>query len=100
PSALALLRATDAALDEMLALAADRGVSGAIGRTGSLWIASLDEADDLHAAVARLREVGVECREAAELVPAPMRGRYPHAAFFPRDCPIDAARVVLDSPRA
>ena len=94
PSALALLRATDAALDEMLALAADRGVSGAIGRTGSLWIASLDEADDLHAAVARLREVGVECREAAELVPAPMRGRYPHAAFFPRDCRIDPARFV------
>ena len=94
PSALALLRATDAALDEMLALAADRGDPGAIERTGSLWIAAPDEADDLHAAVARLRGVGVDCRDAAELVPAPMRDRYPHAALFPRDCRTDPVRFV------
>jgi gamma-glutamylputrescine oxidase len=94
PSALALLRATDAALDEMAALAADRGDPGAIERTGSLWIASQEEADDLHAAIARLRGIGADCREAAELVPAPMRGRYPYAALFPRDCGIDPARFV------
>src|SRR6185312_3919665 len=94
PSALALLRATDAALDEMLALAAERGDAGAIERTGSLWIAAADEADDLHAAVARLRDVGADCREAAELVPPPMRERYPHAALFPRDCRMDPARFV------
>ncbi|HEY2868271.1 MAG TPA: FAD-dependent oxidoreductase [Gaiellales bacterium] len=94
PSALALLRATDAALDEMLALAAERGDPGAIERTGSLWIASDDEADDLHAAVSRLRDIGVDCREAAQLVPAPMRDRYPHAALFPRDCRVDPARFV------
>jgi len=94
PSALALLRATDAALDEMLALAAERGDPGAIERTGSLWIAAPDEADDLIAAVARLREIGVDCREAAELVPEPMRARYPHAAVFPRDCRVDPARFV------
>jgi len=94
PAALALLRATDAARDEMLRLAADQGDPGAIERTGSLWIAASDEADDLHAAVARLRQVGVDCREAAGLVPAPMRERYPHAALFARDCRVDPARFV------
>jgi glycine/D-amino acid oxidase-like deaminating enzyme len=94
PSALGLLRATDAALDEMLLLAAERGDPGAIERTGSLWIAAADEADDLLAAVARMREVGVYCHEAAGLVPEPMRARYSHAALFPRDCRVDPARFV------
>ena len=94
PAAMELLRATDAALDEMRVLAAERGDPGAIERTGSLWIAAADEADDLHAAVARLRAAGVDCREAAELVPAPMRDHYPHAAQYPRDCRVDPARFV------
>ena len=94
PAALALHRATDAALDEMLTLAAGRGDHDAIERTGSLWIAAADEADDLRAALAGLRNAGVDCRAAADLVPAPMRARYAYAALFPRDCRIDPARFV------
>lgn len=94
PATLALVRATGAALDEMLALAAGRDDPGAIERTGSLWIAAADEADDLRTAVARLRGAGFECREAPELVPLPMRGRYTHAAVFPLDCRLDPARFV------
>ena len=93
-AALGLYRATDAALDEMLAVAVERGDDDAIERTGSLWLAAADEADDLRAAVAGLRDAGVDCRQAAELVPAPMRARYAHAALFPRDCRIDPARFV------
>jgi gamma-glutamylputrescine oxidase len=94
PAALGLLRATAAALDEMLALAAERGDPAAIERTGSLWIAAPDEADDLRSAVMLLRDAGIDCREAPELVPAPMRARYTHAAVFPGDCRLDPARFV------
>jgi gamma-glutamylputrescine oxidase len=94
PAALELIRATGAALDEMLALAAERGDGGAIERTGSLWIAAADEADDLRTTVARLRAAGVDCREAPELIPAPMGARYTHAAIFPCDCRLDPARFV------
>jgi gamma-glutamylputrescine oxidase len=93
-ASLALVRATAAALDEMLAMAAGRGDPGAIERTGSLWIAAADEAGDLRTAVAGLRAAGFDCREAPELVPAWMRGRYTHAALFPRDCGLDPARFV------
>ena len=44
PAALALHRATEAALDEMLALATDRGETDAVRRTGSLWLATDEEA--------------------------------------------------------
>jgi gamma-glutamylputrescine oxidase len=94
PAALALVHATAAALDEMLALAAGRGDPGALERTGSLWIAAADEAGDLRATVARLREAGIDAREAPELIPEPMRGRYAHAAVFPGDCRLDPARFV------
>ena len=94
PAALDLIHMTSAALGTMLALAAERGEPDAIERTGSLWLAAPDEADDLRSAVARLREVGVDCREAPELVPSVMRARYPHAAVFPGDCRLDPARFV------
>jgi uncharacterized NAD(P)/FAD-binding protein YdhS len=94
PAALELVRATGAALDAMLALAAERGDPGAIERTGSLWIAAPDEAGDLRTAVARLRAAGFDCREAPELVPAPMRARYTAAAVFPLDCRLEPARFV------
>jgi gamma-glutamylputrescine oxidase len=94
PAALALIRATVAALGEMLSLAAERGDPGALERTGSLWIAAADEAGDLRAAVARLREAGCDCREAPELVPGPLRARYTHAAVFPGDCRLEPARFV------
>ena len=92
PAALALHRATDAALDDMLAVAAAQGDADAVRRTGSLWLAADDEAGDMRAALAVLGEAGVDCRAGAGLVPAPMRAHYPHAAVFPRDCVLQPAR--------
>jgi len=94
PAALALQRATAVARDEMLALAAERGEADAVRRTGSLWLASPDEASQLESAVAELTAAGVDCREAPELVPAPMRPHYPRAAVFPGDCELQPARWV------
>jgi gamma-glutamylputrescine oxidase len=93
-AAVALFRATEAALDEMLVLAADRGVAEAVRRTGSLWLATSAEADGMAAAVTSLAAAGVDCREAPELIPAPMRGRYPHGAVFPGDCELQPAHWV------
>jgi gamma-glutamylputrescine oxidase len=94
PTAVALHRATEAALDEMLALAADRGAAGAVRRTGSLWLATPGEDDHMASAVTALAAAGVDCREAPELIPAPLRGRYPRAAVFPGDCELQPARWV------
>jgi glycine/D-amino acid oxidase-like deaminating enzyme len=93
-AAVALHRATEAALDEMLALAAGRGDAEAVRRTGSLWLATSAEADGMAAALTALVAAGVDCREAPELIPAPMRARYPHAAVFPGDCELHPARWV------
>jgi len=46
------------------------------------------------AALGELGAAGVDCRAAPELVPAPMRPYYPHAAVFPRDCQLQPARWV------
>jgi gamma-glutamylputrescine oxidase len=92
PAALALHRATDAALDDMLALAAAAGAADAVRRTGSLWLATPAEEAGLQAAVAALAAEGVPCREAPELIPAPMRPHYPRAAVFPGDCVLQPAR--------
>jgi gamma-glutamylputrescine oxidase len=89
-AAVALHRATESALDEMLALGADR--AEAVRRTGSLWLATSTEADGMAAALTALVAAGVDCREAPELIPAPMRARYPHAAVFPGDCELHPAR--------
>ena len=94
PAALALQRATTLAIDEMLALAAERGDADAVRRTGSLWLASAEEAPHLQSAVAELAAAEVDCREAPELVPAPMRPHYPRAAVFPGDCELQPARWV------
>ena len=94
PAAVALQRATETALDEMLALAEERGDTGAVRRTGSLWLASAAEADAMAAELAELAAAGVDCREAPELIPAPMRPHYPLAAVFPRDCELQPARWV------
>ena len=94
PAAVALQRATEAALDEMLAIAADRGEAGAVRRTGSLWLASAAEADRMRVAVSELAAAGVDCREAPELIPAPMLAHYPRAAVFPGDCELEPARWV------
>jgi glycine/D-amino acid oxidase-like deaminating enzyme len=94
PAAIALRRATETALDEMLAIAAARGEPGAVRRTGSLWLASAAEAEAMTAELAELAAAGVDCREAPELIPAPMRPHYPRAAVFPRDCELQPARWV------
>ncbi len=94
PAALALHRATTLAIDEMLALAAEQGAADAVRRSGSLWLASAEEAAQLQAAVAELGAAGVDCREAPELVPAPMRPHYPRAAVFPGDCELQPAAWV------
>jgi gamma-glutamylputrescine oxidase len=94
PAALELHRATTLAIDEMLALAAERGEAEAVRRTGSLWLASAEEAPGLQSAVAELTAAGVDCREAPALVPAPMRPHYPRAAVFPGDCELQPARWV------
>jgi gamma-glutamylputrescine oxidase len=78
-AALALHRATEAALDEMLALAAGHGEADSVRRTGSLWLATSGEADEMAAAVAALGAAGVACRAAPELIPPRMRARYPRA---------------------
>jgi gamma-glutamylputrescine oxidase len=94
PAALALHRATERALDEMLTLASGRGEADAVRRTGSLWLATLAEADHMTRAVTALAAAGVGCRDAPELIPLPMRGRYPRAAVFPGDCELQPARWV------
>jgi gamma-glutamylputrescine oxidase len=94
PAAVALQRATEGALDEMLALAADRGAADAVRRTGSLWLASAAEAGRVSAAVAELAAAGVDCRDAPELIPRPMRRHYAQAAVFPGDCELQPARWV------
>jgi gamma-glutamylputrescine oxidase len=94
PAALGLHRATEAALDEMLALAAARGEADSVRRTGSLWLATSGEADHMAAAVTTLAGAGVDCRAAPELIPAPMRARYPRATVFPGDCELQPARWV------
>jgi glycine/D-amino acid oxidase-like deaminating enzyme len=78
----------------MLALAADRGETDAVRRTGSLWLATDEEAGEMAATVMALRAAGVECRQAPELIPPPMRGRYPRATVFPGDCELQPARWV------
>jgi gamma-glutamylputrescine oxidase len=94
PAALALHRATEAALDEMLALAAARGEADSVRRTGSLWLATSGEADDMSAAVTALSAAGVDCRPAPDLISPPMRARYPRATVFPGDCELQPARWV------
>jgi gamma-glutamylputrescine oxidase len=93
-AARALHRATEDALDAMLELAAAAGEPDAVRRTGSLWLAGPDEADRLAATVAALRAAGVDCREAPELIPPPMRPHYARAALHPGDCELQPARWV------
>jgi gamma-glutamylputrescine oxidase len=92
PAAVALHRATDAALDEMLAIAAGQGDPGAVRRTGSLWLADDGEAESMRTALSALAAAGVDWHEAGHIVPEPMRPHYSAAACFPRDCVLQPAR--------
>jgi gamma-glutamylputrescine oxidase len=92
PAALELVRATASAVDDMLALAARGGATGAVRRTGSLWLAAEDEAAGLAVAVRELAAAGVDCREAPQLIPEPMRGHFVTAAHTPAACSLQPAR--------
>ncbi len=92
PAALELYRATAAATDQMLALAARRGAAGAVRRTGSLWLAAEDEAAGLADAVRELAAAGFDCREAPELIPGPMRAHFVTAAHTPAGLSLQPAR--------
>jgi glycine/D-amino acid oxidase-like deaminating enzyme len=78
----------------MLAMADRAGEPGAVRRTGSLWLASAGEVDEMRAALPALTAAGVDCREAPDLIPAAMRPYYPAAAVFPCDCALEPARWV------
>ncbi len=93
-AAMRLHRASERALEELVETAAELGVPEAVRRTGSLWIAAGDEADELRAAVTALGDAGIECERADGRVPEPMRGRYTAAAFFPLDAELQPALWV------
>jgi gamma-glutamylputrescine oxidase len=94
PAAVTLQRMTEAALDDMLALAAEQAEASTVRRTGSLWLAGPDEAVTLRGVTAALAAAGVDCRQAPELVPPPMRPHYPAATVFPGNCELVPSRWV------
>ncbi len=89
-----LQHASEAALDEMIAMAAELGVADAIRRTGSLWLGEGDEREHVAECVRAVVEAGVRCRLAPELIPAPMRGRDLVAALFDDDAELMPAAWV------
>ena len=89
-TAVALHRLTEAAMDEMAALAG----SGLVRRTGSAWLAGPDEAADLRAAVAAMRDAGIACRIDASVLPERMRPWYEAAAVVEADGLLLPARWV------
>jgi len=89
-----LYRGTEQAMDELIALAAELHMPGAIRRTGGLWLADHREADELRQAVAAASEGGPPCELAPDLIPEPMRGRDLLAAFFPLDGDLQPAELV------
>jgi glycine/D-amino acid oxidase-like deaminating enzyme len=86
--------ATDQALGGMEAMAAELGVAGAVRRRGSLWLGGVDDAHEVHEAVAAARADGLPVEDALDRVPEPMRGRFVAAAFFPGDGELEPARWV------
>ena len=86
--------AADRALGEMAAMAAELGVADAVQRRGSLWLGGEDEAHELDEAVDAARADGLPVEDALDRVPAPMRGRFAAAAFFPGDGELEPARWV------
>jgi gamma-glutamylputrescine oxidase len=92
--AIRLYRATEAALQEMIAMATELRVPEAIRRTGSLWLADARERDDLVETVRLARAAGIRCRPAPDLIPDTMRDDDPAAAFFEDDAELMPAAWV------
>jgi sarcosine oxidase subunit beta len=86
--------ASDRALGEMVAMAAELGVPDAVRRSGSLWLGGVDDAHEVHEAVAAARADGLPFEDANDRVPEPMRGRFQEAVFFPGDGELEPARWV------
>jgi gamma-glutamylputrescine oxidase len=87
-------RTTEAALDEMIAMAEELRIPGSIRRTGSLWLADPHEHDDLLEAVRLAEASGIRCRLAPDMIPEPMRRDDLLAAFFAEDAELMPAAWV------
>jgi glycine/D-amino acid oxidase-like deaminating enzyme len=93
-AAVRLYRGTERAMEELIGVAAELRVPEAIRRTGEVWLADEQEADDLRQAVAASADGGPPCELAPDLVPQPMRGCDLLAAFFPLDGDLQPAQLV------
>ena len=89
-----LLDAIGMELAAMIELAEELGVPDAVQRTGSLWVATAEEAGEMAAAASALEAAGVACRPAPELIPEPMRASHPAALHVPGDGSLLPARWV------
>ena len=89
-----LLGAIRLELDLMIRLAAELGVPDAVQQTGSLWVATEEEAGEMTAAAAALIAAGVPCAAATDLIPEPMRSSHTAALHVPGDAALLPARWV------
>jgi len=89
-----LLAAVRLELETMIALAGELGVADAVQQTGSLWVATAEEAGEMAAVAEALRLAGVPCAPAPELIPEPMRASHPAALHVPGDASLLPARWV------
>jgi gamma-glutamylputrescine oxidase len=92
--AAALQLATEAALDQMQDLAGELRVPQAIRRTGSLWLATEDEAGEIPAMVAAAAGAGIRAQLAPERIPPPLRDTFVEAAYLPQDGELSPALWV------
>ena len=92
--AIRLHRATEAALDDMIAMAEELLIPDAIRRTGSLWLADAHEHAALRETVRLAEASGIRCRPAPDMIPEPMRREDLLAAFFAEDAELMPAAWV------
>ncbi len=84
-TAIAVQQLTESAMDQMLAVAQQAGVPGAVRRTGSVWLAAPDEVETVESAIVALSEAGFRCRIDRAAVPERVRPWYPLAAVVDAD---------------
>jgi glycine/D-amino acid oxidase-like deaminating enzyme len=89
-----LHQATVAALDRMVALAAELGVADAVRRTGSVWLVGEDELEDAERAVRAAAGAGIGCTFAPEMIPDALRGGFVTAVHEPQDAALLPAEWV------
>jgi gamma-glutamylputrescine oxidase len=93
-AAVSVQEATDGALDEMERLARELGVSRSVRRTGSLWLASHSEAQDVDAFLAAAGRGNLRAVRADERIPERLRGRFVAAVEVPQDGELQPALFV------